>query len=232
MTAAHVPFIKAMQEWVWRRFPTRQLSATDLYYVMQWAASEVPVSVFIDGFEAYLKDHPHFMDTDCRLSKFQFLARQIIAACRQHQAEVVQPVEKIQVTDPYQPLLEQLTSCGRRTKNPLLREALRSLYQKMRDSCAMARNSFPDWDCRVEDYYRLKAQAIIDWEVEFGAFCQVCFKMLADVEQSKLLELSPAEKAHQMYLGAEAEAVWQARRINEKTAEYFGFSELLEAIKK
>ena len=232
MTSVHAPFIKAMQEWVWRRFPTRQLSATDLYYVMQWASSEIPVSVFIDSFEAYLKEHPHFFETDCRLSKFQFQARRVISACRQHQTEADQPMDKIQVTDPYATILEQLALCGRRTKNPLIRDSLRTLYQKMRESCRTARREYPEWDKKADDFYRLKAQALLDWEQEFNGFCQTCFMMLADVEQEKLLELSPSEKVHLMYLGMDGQAAWQARRLNEKTAVYLGVAELLEVIKK
>lgn len=232
MTSVHAPFIKAMQEWVWRRFPTRQLSATDLYYVMQWAASEIPVSVFIDSFEAYLKEHPHFFETDCRLSKLQFQARLVMSSCRQHLGEISQPPEKIQVIDPYATILEQLALCGRRTKNPLIRELLRSLYQTMRESCRMARNAFPEWENKADDFYRLKAQAVLDWEQGFQAFCQSCFMMLADVEQEKLLELSPSEKAHLMYLGSDAQAAWQAQRLNEKTAVYLGVAELLEVTKK
>ena len=226
----HAPFLRAIQEWVWKRFPARQLSPADIFYAMQWAASEIPVSVFIREFEAFLKTHPHHLDDSFRLSKFQFQARQIILSCRQNSQPIVQPVDQIQITDPYQTALTRLAHCGRKTNNELLRDALRIFYQHMRESCKQIREEFPDWQTRPDHFYRLKAQAVMDWDQGLCELCQTCFMALADEEQKQLLDLTPVEKAHLMYLGPDAEKTWRSRRINEKTAAYLGFSELMESL--
>ena len=70
----HAAFLRAIQEWVWSRFPTRQLSASDIFYSLQWAESQIPASVFIKSFDLFLQAHPHHFDEGCKLSKLQYEA--------------------------------------------------------------------------------------------------------------------------------------------------------------
>ena len=227
MTSHHAPFIRAIQDWVHNRYPTRQLSATDLFYAIQWANSEVPAACFVEAFEEILRNRPHFLDEGFRLSKFNFEAQKMISRYRQKRSEDPQPIEKICVSDPYQEILDRLVKCGRMTTNPVLRDELRKLYQNMRQSKHQAENAEPEWSQRADQYYRYKSHAVVDWDEGLANLCNTCFMMLADVEQKTLLELSPAEKAHLMHLGEEAEKIWRTQRLREKVASYMGFSELL-----
>lgn len=230
MESPHAGFLRSMQEWVWRRFPTQQLSATDIFYVIQWAQSGIPVSALIEDFEDFLRNRPHFLDDGCRLSKFNPEAHRYIKDSRQHSPSIPHPQEKIIVCDPYLVILDRLTACGRQTQNTLLKEELRKLYATMRSSCMQAQKSEPEWMQRSDSFYRLKAQALTDWEAGLTNLCRTCYEMLSEEERTKLKELDKAERAHVMCLGTEAEAIWRVRRLKEKVAAYFGFEGLLDSI--
>ena len=222
-------FLRDIQDWVWKRFPTRQLSATDIFYVLQWADSGVPACIFIDGFENWLKSHPREFVSECRLSSLQFEAGRIISAYRQTHAASSIP-EPIIVDDPYETALNRIADQGRKTNNPLLRNMLRTFYQQMLSSRKRARKDYPDWNTRSESFYPLQARAIIDWNTHFHALIDECFRMLAEQEQEKLTELTPAEKLHCMQIGSEAQQIYKTHLLQKKIAQYFDISPLLESL--
>ena len=204
-------FLRDIQDWVWKRFPTRQLSATDIFYVLQWADSGVPACIFIDGFENWLKSHPREFVSECRLSSLQFEAGRIISAYRQTHAASSIP-EPIIVDDPYETALNRIAAQGRKTNNPLLRNMLRTFYQQMLSSRKRARKDYPDWN------------------THFRALIDECFRMLAEQEQEKLTELTPAEKLHCMQIGSEAQQIYKSHLLQKKIAQYFDISPLLESL--
>jgi len=102
----HASFLQDIQNWVWKRFPTRQLSATDIFYAMQWAESGVPSIFFIDGFEAWLQTHPKEFVANAKLSNLRFEADRIVTAYRT--LHPVQPPTEITSEDPFETMLHRL----------------------------------------------------------------------------------------------------------------------------
>ena len=223
----HAAFLHAIQEWVWTRYPTRQLSATDIFYSLQWAESQLPASVFIRSFEDFLAAHPHHFDDGCRLSKLQFEARRIIAQQQKAQSEAPRNSAPIVVNDPFHTALKIITICGQRTENPILKDALRKLYADFRTAQQQTRQKYPDWDRHTEAFYRLKAEALLLWQESVQKLCDDCLALLSENERQPLTELTAAEKIHCMQLGPEAEKIYKNRVRNEKITEYFGVHELL-----
>ena len=88
---SHELFLRDMQAWVWMRYPTRQLSATDVFYALQWAASGLCARDFTSAFDAYLAEHPDVFDRGCRLSRLQYEAKRVIADAK------LTPPEKVRL---------------------------------------------------------------------------------------------------------------------------------------
>lgn len=222
----HSEFLQDIQSWVWKHFPTRQLSAADIFYAMQWAETGVPCCIFTDAFEACLRSkNNEFLKTG-KLSSLHFDAERVIDNYRiQHTDN--SPKQPLIVDDPYQIALERIADSGKKTNNPLLRDELRIFYQNMLNSRSENRKAYPDWNQRSESYYPLKARAIVDWESSLSTLLNNCFEMLTDQEKSQLQKLSPADEAHCLFISEEAQNVYKKRILNQKIAEYFDISPLL-----
>ena len=227
MSLAHAAFLHDMQEWVWKRFPTRQLSATDVQQVLQWAETAIPSCILIDGLESWIHAHPGKFESDGRLTSLRFEAGRIIDAYR---TAAPAPVQPLRLDDPYAVALDQIADVGRKTDNPLLRDALRGFYQRMRESRRTAQDRYPLWNRRSEQYYPLKAQAILDWDGGLHGLAETCLGLLSDAERAAIETPSPSETMHCMFLGDEAKAVYLDRQRLRKTAEYFGFAGLLSIL--
>ncbi len=224
--SVHESFLRELQAWVWKRFPTRQLSASDIFYALKWAESGVPCCIFTDGFEAWLSRHPLEFVKDGQLSVLRFEAERIIGAYRElHSKDAERP---LLVDDPYEMRLSIITQCGRETDNVLLRERLRAFYQKMRVSCQEARTAYPEWMQRSEQYYTLKARAILSWDEGLSCLLRECFEMLSEEEQASLKTLSGAERLHCMQISDEAQKIYKSQIIDKKIAKYFGILQLLD----
>ncbi|MBQ9395486.1 MAG: hypothetical protein IJU23_08210 [Proteobacteria bacterium] len=224
--SVHDSFLRDMQNWVWVRFPTRQLSATDIFYALQWADSGVPARYFIDGFEENLRRSGAEFAKTGKLSCLRLEADRLIAAWRRDHAG--QEKAAILVEDPYEKALSRLTMIGCRTENSLLRDELRIFYQNMMYSRTQARKSYPDWNQRSESFYPLKARAIVDWEDSLARLFEHCYVMLSEQEQSRLSSLSPQEQMHCMYISEDAQKTYKMRILNHKLADYYKMNELLE----
>ena len=222
----HAEFLRGIQNWVWRRFPARQLSATDIFYALQWAESGVPCCIFTDGFEAWLQTHPQECEKSIKLSGFHFEAERIIAGYRKLHANDPHLTPVI-VDDPYEKALSLIAECGRNTKNPLLRDELRIFYQTMLKSRAENRQLYPDWNQRSESFYPLKAHALVDWENALNLLLEHCYNMLSEEEQNKLSMLKPADKIHCMHISEEAQKIYINRILHQNVAEYFEITKLL-----
>lgn len=222
----HDSFLRDMQNWVWVRFPTRQLSAADIFYVIQWADSGIPARFFIDGFEQHLQRGSSEFCRTGNLSCLRFEADRLIASWRRDHAG--QEKVSILVEDPFEKALSRLTMIGCRTENSLLRDELRIFYQNIINSRNIARNTYPDWNQRSESFYPLKARAILDWDTSLATFLKHCFAMLSEQEQHRLSELSPVEQMHCMYISEEAQELYKMRILHHKVAEYFDVKELLD----
>ncbi len=226
----HADFLRAIQEWVWLRYPTRQLSASDIFYSLQWAESHIPASVFTQNFDAYLLEHPHYFDDGCKLSKLQFEAKRIIGEQQKELSGLPANTEIHVDSDPYDTAIRYITICGKRTTNPLLKDELRKIYTNLRSSRKKAMIKYPNWNKQTEEYYKFKAEAFLLWQDDIQNLCNNCLSMLSDTEQNQLRTLTPAEKIHCFQLGQEAETIYLNRILREKIARYFDFEELLNAI--
>lgn len=225
----HAEFLRDIQSWVWKRFPTRQLSATDVFYALQWAESGVPFCIFSDGFEAWLHTHPLEFVKSGNLSALHFEADRIIKAYHQHLSSVSNTTPTI-VDDPYETALTRIAEVGKKTQNPLLRDELRIFYQNMIVSRTEARKLYPDWNQRSESFYPLKARAIIDWDASIEILLQHCFSMLSEQEQTRLQKLAPVDEIHCMQIGEDAQKIYKLRILNQKIAEYFEISVLMTSL--
>lgn len=220
-------FIKRIQNWLQQRYATRQLSATDLFYLMQWAESDIEVELFIEAFDDLLRREPKFFSKGVRLSRLHFEATKLMrAGYKNHQSR---PHSPITVEDPYPLVLDLIARLGRQTDNPILRDILRHSFRELRQSQQRSNEAYPNWSQNVERFIAYKAQAYLDWELILESLCAEALKILAPQEQADILEPTSVEKAHLMHLGDEAAARYQSAIVRKKTAESLGFSSLLEA---
>lgn len=225
----NAPFIRDMQAWVWKRFPSRQLSATDIYYVLKWAESGVPSSIFTDAFEHLLNSRACEFETSGKLSTLRFEAGRIIA---DYQKTLLREpnVRPVTVDDPYETALSRIAQAGRDTQNQLLQAELRRFYKSILDDQSKARHDYPEYGSRIESFYAYKAQAILAWDKGMEALLENCARLLSDEERLPLLSLTPKEKLHCIPLSEEARELYKKHIFNRKLAEYFEFSSLLEPL--
>ncbi|MBQ1926679.1 MAG: hypothetical protein II767_04595 [Proteobacteria bacterium] len=225
----NAPFIRDMQVWVWKRFPSRQLSATDIYYVLQWSESGVPSSLLIDGFEHYLKTRTNAFETSGRLSELRFEAGRIIA---DYQKTLLAPsnVPPVTVDEPFEIALTRIAQAGQATDNPLLQSELRKYYKAMLDSKSKAQSAYPEYQTRIESFYAYKAQALLAWDKGLETLLTNCRQFLSAEETATLETLSPPEKLHCILLSEEAKTNYIKQIFQKKLADYFNLSTLLEPL--
>ncbi|MCL2326552.1 MAG: hypothetical protein FWC40_08685, partial [Proteobacteria bacterium] len=130
--------------------------------------------------------------------------------------------------DPYQPLLEAVTLCGRALANPMLRDILRQAFRDLKQTQTQAQQKLPGWCTHAEDYYAFKAQAMIDWQSVLQKIYDACLACLTPQEIETLTTLSAKEKVHAMQLGHEAAQHYQKARAREKLAQHFDLLALFE----
>ena len=224
----HASFLQDIQNWVWKRFPTRQLSASDIFYVMQWAETGVPSIFFIDGFEAWLQTHPKEFITNANLANLRFEANRIIEGYRS-----LHPVHRsieMDVIDPFETMQHRLEVLGKTTPNESLRNELRSIYQKVRSAQRETQSMYPDWNQRAESFYTLKARALLLWDECLETLIAQCFSWLPRENQEKMKTLTPAENLHLLRLGDEAQELYKKNLFQQKVADHCGMASLLEPI--
>lgn len=223
----HASFLRALQAWVWRRFPVHQLSATDIFYAIQWAQTGISADMLTDYFEAWLQDHPHHFDDGFRLTRLKLQAEHAIADFRKKPISSVSP---ILVSDPFKAALDAITVCGKQAENPLLRDELRAFYQAMREAQRESQTTYPDWSSRRDIFYMFKARALLAWDEHLGHLFENCFAMLSDQEQLEMKQLTVQEKLHCMHIGDEAKQHYIQRCLYQRIASYFRIEYLLENI--
>ena len=221
----HATFLRELQEWVWRRFPVHQLSATDIFYAIQWAQTGISADMLTDYFEAWLQDHPHHFDDGFRLTRLKIQAEHAIADFRKKPVVSVSP---ILVNDPFKSALDVITICGKQAENPLLRDALRVFYQAMREAQREAVASYPDWTQRQDVFYMFKARAHLAWDEHLARLFEHSFGMLSEPEQAEMQQLTAQEKLHCMHIGDEAKQHYIQRCLYQRIATYFHIESLLE----
>lgn len=225
----HADFLRNIQNWLWKRFPTRQLSATDIFYVLQWANSAVPCCIFIDGFESWIHAHPGKFENDARLSSLQHVAWKIIASYRKKTSSLPQS-SPLLVDDPYEKILNATAHIGQNISNPLLREILRTFYTNIRNDRTDAQNAFPTWNQRADSYYPFRAQAILDFETERDRLILACQNLLSERERQALETLSPQENLHCMIISENAQKQYKMQLLRQKIAQYFDISDLMDIL--
>lgn len=223
----HAPFLRALQAWVWQRFPVHQLSATDIFYALKWAQTGIPADMLTEAFEAWLRDHPHHFDDGFRLTRLKLQAEHAISEFRKKPAAAAPP---LLVNDPFKIALDTITTCGRQTNNPLLRDALRAFYQAMREAQKNAIDECPGWNERPDAFYPFKARAILAWDEHLAQLLSHCYNMLSEQEQTHMKALTPREKIHCMHLGEEAKQYYLKQCLNARLAAYFQIESLIENI--
>jgi len=224
---ALMPFLATMQRWLNDCFPTRQFSSTDIFYLFQWARSGIPAAEFMAGFNDFLARHPGFFDKSFRLSRLKYEAERIIAKQIKCRTQAIHEPLSI-VNDPYQPLLEAVTHCGRSLANPMLRDILRQAFRDLKHAQTQAEHRLSQWRTLAEDYYAFKAQAMMDWQSVLQKIGDACLACLTPQEMETITALSAREKVHAMQLGHEAAQHYQKARAREKLAQYFDLSSLFE----
>ncbi|MBO4350215.1 MAG: hypothetical protein J6A01_04610 [Proteobacteria bacterium] len=224
----HASFLQDIQNWVWKRFPTRQLSASDIFYVMQWAETGVPSIFFIDGFEAWLRAHPKEFITNANLANLRFEADRIIEGYRSlHPVQL--PVE-INVEDPFETMRHRLEILGKSTQDEALRKDLRKIYQQIRTAQRETQSQYPDWNQRAESFYTLKARALIVWDECIESLITQCFSRLPQEKQEEMKVLTPAENLHLLRLGDEAQEMYKKTQFHQRIAKHYEMESLLDPI--
>ncbi len=224
----HASFLQDIQNWVWKRFPARQLSASDIFYVMQWAETGVPSIYFMDGFEAWLRAHPKEFITNANLANLRFEADRIIEGYRS--LHPVQQHIEMNVKDPFETMLHRLEILGKSTQDEALRQDLRRIYQQIRTSQREAQSKYSDWNKHAEIYYTFKARALIQWDECIESLIAQCFSRLPQEKQEEMKKLTPAENLHLLRLGDEAQEQYQKTQFHQRIAKHYGMESLLDPI--
>lgn len=221
----HAQFLKTMQTWVASYAPTHQLSAADLYYVLNWAKSGVRANELTDWFDRFLASHPDFFKDGVRLSRLQYEAEKLIVSKHKSFEQIAQ--EPLVVQDPFGSVLACITKLGQQTQNVFVRDALRQSWRDLRRAQHEAIQAHPDWQTSATEFYALKALAICATQQIVEEACHACFDTLAPCEKSDVETLSPKEQIHLMKLGPEASARFVKATRLQKIADRFGLGELL-----
>ncbi|MBR4984812.1 MAG: hypothetical protein IKY83_03600, partial [Proteobacteria bacterium] len=214
----NVAFIRDMQAWVWKRFPSRQLSAIDIYYAQKWSESGVPSHIFTDAFEHMLRERNCEFEASGKLSTLRFEASRIIADYLKI-LNAPTNVPPVTLDEPYEKALERIAQIGRDHPNPLLLAELRTFYRTLLDTKSAARKAYPEYHARIESYYAYKAHAILAWDQGLEALLARCAQLLSEEETDRLNTLTPSEKIHCMQLSADAQAHYKKQIFQKKIAE-------------
>lgn len=227
----HALFLREIQAWVWGRYPTRQLSASDVFHVLKWASSGLPGRAFTRAFDDYLTREPHCFDDGMRLSKLEFVAKRVIGEDkrRKFDHQVVQPLPIVlpDIDDPYRKGIDKIVECGKRAIHPPIRDILRDAYLKLVHAREMAKNEHPDWQKSPENALKYRAQYLCDYGECLDAIFDNAAQMLTPDERATIQKLDSKEAVHAFRLGDDAKARFLARIIRQKLAVYFGLEKLL-----
>lgn len=227
MPPHYVRFLRSIQAWFATRWPTRQLSASDMYYISKWAASNVAAGEYIAAFNRYLDSHPNFCDSNVTLSRLHFLAKEISAnATKKPSASSALP-QPNRADDPYVTVINRLVDCGKQSDNPILRDILRDAFNQLTLCHRCALQAHPDWRLSTEAFYKFKAQCIIDNDNAVQAILSRLSDLLSPQELDALNTLSTADKIRSFNLGDIAKSKFLRQRFNLKLADYFDIAPIL-----
>ena len=223
-----VRFLRSIQAWFATRWPTRQLSASDMYYISKWAAKNVSAGEFIAAFNRYLDNHPNFDDANITLSRLHFLTKDIADNTPQNKSTSSALPPPNRADDPYVTVINRLVACGKQSDNPLLRDILRDAFNHLSlcHRCALQTN--PDWRLSTEAFYKFKAQCIIDNDHAVQNILSRLSDLLSPQELDALNTLSTADKIRSFNLGEIAKSKFLHNRFNHKLADYFDITPILE----
>lgn len=229
----HELFLRDMQAWVWMRYPTRQLSATDVFYALQWAASGLCARDFTSAFDAYLAEHPDVFDRGCRLSRLQYEAKRVIGAEKRRQSTLPaaqMPWHGDIVEDPYDVAICRIIECGKRTEQPPIRDILRKAYVALIQAHQVSIAAHPNWRETPESFAKYKAQCLADYASAVDLTFEGVNELLCDEEKAKLRRLDQREKIRAFQLGNDAKARFLAQIYRRNVAGYFGLDVLLSPL--
>ncbi len=226
----HEMFLRDMQSWVHLRYPTRQLSATDVFYALQWASSGLTAHDFTAAFDVYLSQHPEAFERGCRLSRLKYEAQRVMRDGNRRRAfpASARPAPDCSdADDPYEIAICRIIECGKQTPMPPLRDILRKAYTAMAQAHRVCAQVFADWRLTPENYAEYKAKCLIDFEAAVDEVFRSATELLAGEEIEKLRELTQKEKIRAFRLGDEAKERFLARAFRQNAARYFGIEKLL-----
>lgn len=228
MPPHYVRFLRSIQAWFATRWPTRQLSASDMYYISKWAAANVSAGEFIAAFNRYLDTHPDFCDTNVTLSRLHFLAKKISDNAPKKNSSPHVPPSPNRANDPYVTVINRLVDCGKQSDNPLLRDILRDAFNQLSLCHRCALQTHPDWRLSTEAFYKFKAQCIIDNDHAVQDILTRLSDLLSPQELDALNTLSTADKIRSFNLGDIAKSKFLQHRFHLKLADYFDIAPILE----
>ena len=226
----HEIFLRDIQSWVWMRYPTRQLSAADVFHALQWAASGLSAHDFTIAFDAYLRKHPRLFERGCRLSQLQYEAKRVISAekrRRSAQPAVAPPWNGADVDDPYETALRRIVECGKQTEQPPIRDILRKAYSALYHAHRVSLAAHAEWRETLESYSLYKAQGLADYAAAVDQTFDAAESLLCAEETEKLRTLNQKEKIRAFRLGDEAKKRLLDQIFRRNAACYFGLEKLL-----
>lgn len=222
----HAAFLRDIQAWVWTYCPTRQLSATDTYYALKWAASGLPASTFTRAFDAFIAKNPRTFAHGCRLSILSSYAARIMSTAPKLAPQPAIPIPD-SARDPFDEAIDRIVQCGKRSQNPLLRDLLRTAYNELSRAHQAAVKECPHWRATPHDFYEFKARALTAIDAQIARICLSAREFLSPAELRDLQKLTPAEQLHCLRLGPDAESRYKNRIFDQKMASRLGFSDVL-----
>ncbi len=229
----HEMFLRDMQSWVHLRYPTRQLSATDVFYALQWASSGLTARDFTAAFDVYLSQHPEAFERGCRLSRLKYEAQRVMReeSRRRSSLPAARPAPDCgDAGDPYEIAICRIIECGKQTRMPPLRDILRKAYTAMAHAHRVSAQAFADRRLTPENYAEYKAKCLIDYDAAVDEVFRSATELLAREEIEKLRALTQKEKIRAFRLGDEAKERFLARVFRQNEARYFGIEKLLKPL--
>ncbi len=224
----HALFLQTIQNWVRSYVSTQQLSATDLFFALEWAESGVRPDALTDHLDRYIAQNPEVIQNGIKLSKLRWEAERYISAIRQKAPETL--VQPMVVSDPFVALLDAIADIGRSVSNAFIKDILRTTWKSIHKSHQRALTLYPDWNTSPTAYYQLKAYAITTHREACQTACCKCSELLTPQELEVLTALTPQEQIRALTLGEEATKRFLQQCHNEKIAARFELTELLNLL--
>jgi len=224
----HALFLQTMQNWVRSYLSTQQLSATDLFFALEWAESGVRADALTDHFDHYIAQNPDVIKNGVKLSRLRWEAERYISALRQKTPETL--AQPMIVSDPFATLLNAVAEAGRSSSNALVTEILRTMWKSLNKAHQAALELYPDWNTSPSEYYQLKAYAITTHRQACQSACNSCAEILTQQELDDLISLTTQEQMHLLTLGEDAAQRFRNKCRTEKIAAHFGLGELLNLL--